>query len=489
MRPFGFAQDKPFAPAQGKLVDTHCHLDFPEFDPDREEVIKRARAAGIEYIINVASSLEGSKRSVELANKYDSVYASVGIHPHDAKELNASSFSEIKGLANDKKVVAIGEVGLDYYRNLSPAGLQQTAFREFLRLAKETDLPLIIHCRDAREDLSTVAEGKSTSAKADLLKILKKEMAAPVKGVIHCFPADEELLNAVLDLGMYVSFTCNITFKNASKLRELVKSLVPMDRILVETDAPYLAPEGMRGKRNEPSYMLKAVEEIAKLKGLTPQDVARVTTLNCARLFGVGAAPGSSITYKIRDSLYINLTNRCTSDCEFCVTKTTDFVMGHNLRLKGEPSAKEIIEAVGDPAGYDEIVFCGYGEPTLRLDCMIEVAKALKKKGAKIRLTTNGHGNLINKRSIAGDLAGLIDRVSVSLNAADKDAYNKICRPVFGPETFGEVKKFIVECREKLPEVEVTCVGQEGVDMRECERVATGELKVKFRPRRLNVVG
>ncbi|MDD5072829.1 MAG: YchF/TatD family DNA exonuclease [Candidatus Omnitrophica bacterium] len=457
-----------------RLVDTHCHLDFPEFDPDREEVIKRARAAGIEYIINVASSLEGSKRSVELANKYDSVYASVGIHPHDAKELNASSFSEIKDLAKDKKVVAIGEVGLDYYRNLSPAGLQQTAFMKFLRLAKETGLPLIIHCRDAREDL---------------LKILKKEMAAPVKGVIHCFPADEELLNAVLDLGMYVSFTCNITFKNASKLRELVKSLVPMDRILAETDAPYLAPEGMRGKRNEPSYMLKAVEEIAKLKGLTAQDVARVTTLNCARLFGVGAAPGSSITYKIRDSLYINLTNRCTSDCEFCVTKTTDFVMGHNLRLKGEPSAKEIIEAVGDPKRYDEIVFCGYGEPTLRLDCMIEVAKALKKKGARFRLTTNGHGNLINKRSIAGDLAGLIDRVSVSLNAPDKDAYNKICRPAFGPETFGEVKKFIVECREKLPEVEVTCVDQEGVDMRECERVATEELKVKFRPRRLNVVG
>lgn len=458
-----------------RLVDTHCHLDFPEFDSDREEVIKRARDAGIVAIINVASTLEGSKRSVTLSEKYDCVYASVGIHPHDAKEANDFAFSELKDLAKKKKVVAIGEIGLDYYRNLSPAGLQQAAFKKFLRLAKETGLPLIIHCRDAREDL---------------LKILKKEMTAPIKGVVHCFPADEELLNNVLDLGMYVSFTCNLTFRNADNLREMVKSLVPMDRILAETDAPYLAPEGKRGKRNEPAYMIKVVGEIAELKGLTPEDVARVTTLNCVRLFGIGKEEAASaIVYPIRDSLYVNLTNRCTDDCTFCITKTTDFVMGHNLRLESEPTAKEIIDAVGDPKRYDEIVFCGYGEPTLRLDCVIEVAKALKAKGAKIRLTTNGHGSIINKRPIVDDLVGLIDRVSVSLNAPDKETYNKVCRPAFGPDTFEKVKKFIIECREKLPEVEVTCVDYEGVDIKECERVASEELKVKFRPRRFNVVG
>jgi TatD DNase family protein len=482
MKPFGFAQDK--------LVDTHCHLDFPEFDSDREEAINRAKAAGIEYIINVASSLDGSKKSVALANKYGCVYASVGIHPHDAKELNESSFSEIRALAKDKKVVAIGEIGLDYYRNLSPAGLQQATFKKFLQLAEETGLPLIIHCRDAREDLSAGAEGKSASAKADLLKILKKEMAVPVKGVVHCFPADEELLNNVLDLGMYVSFTCNLTFKNAVKLREMVRALVPMDRILVETDAPYLAPEGIRGKRNEPAYMIKVVEQIAELKGLTPRDVARVTTLNCARLFGIGKEEVMpAIVYPIGGSLYVNLTNRCTDDCAFCVTKTTDFVMGHNLRLEAEPTAKEIIGAVGDPQKYDEIVFCGYGEPTLRLDCIIETAKALKAKGARIRLTTNGHGDLINKRPIVDDLVGLIDCVSVSLNAPTKEIYNKICRPVFGPDTFEKVKEFIVECREKLHEVEVTCVDYKGVDIKECERVAIEELEVKFRPRRFNVVG
>ncbi|MFA6356351.1 MAG: TatD family hydrolase [Candidatus Omnitrophota bacterium] len=459
-----------------KLVDTHCHLDFPEFDPDRDDVIKRAQEAGIGNIINVASSLEGSRRSAALAEKYDCVYASVGIHPHDAKELTPDALSEIRELAKRDKVVAIGEVGLDYYRNLSPADIQQKAFRTFLSLAKETGLPLIIHCREAREDM---------------LKILKQEMGTSgVKGVIHCFPADAALLDGALNLGMHVSFTCNITFKNASKLRDLIRDLVPMDRMLVETDAPYLAPEGMRGKRNEPAFMLKAVEEIAKLKNIRPEDVARVTTLNCANLFGCGApAPAQAVVYPIRDSLYINLTNRCSSSCEFCVTKSTDFVMGHNLRLKGEPSAKEVIDAVGDPKKYDEIVFCGYGEPTLRLDCLIETAKALKNKGAKLRLTTNGHGNLINKHRIVDDLAGLIDRVSVSLNAPDRETYDRICKPAFGPGTYDEVKKFIAECREKIPEVEATCVDYKGVDMEACERIVTQELKVKFRPRRHNVVG
>lgn len=459
-----------------KLVDTHCHLDFPEFDPDRDDVIKRAREAGIGNIINVASSLEGSRRSAALAEKYDCVYASVGIHPHDAKELTPDALSEIKELAKRDKAVAIGEVGLDYYRNLSPADIQQEAFRTFLSLAKETGLPLIIHCREAREDM---------------LKILKQEMGTSgVKGVIHCFPADAALLDGALNLGMHVSFTCNITFKNASKLRDLIRDLVPMDRMLVETDAPYLAPEGMRGKRNEPAFMLKAVEEIARLKNIRPEDVARVTTLNCANLFGCGApAPAQAVVYPIRDSLYINLTNRCSSSCEFCVTKSTDFVMGHNLRLKGEPSAKEVIDAVGDPKKYDEIVFCGYGEPTLRLDCLVEVAKALKNKGAKLRLTTNGHGNLINKHRIVDDLAGLIDRVSVSLNAPDRETYDRICKPAFGPGTYDEVKKFIAECREKLPEVEATCVDYKGVDMEACERVVTQELRVRFRPRRHNVVG
>ncbi len=467
------------------LVDTHCHLDFEDFDSDREDVIKRASEVGVKYIINIGSSIKGSRRSIELANRYDSIYASVGIHPHDAKELTNGALSELKTLARDKKVVAIGEVGLDYYRDLSPREIQREVFRKFIRLAKETGHPLIIHCRGAKEDLSSVA-----SAWQDLLKILKEELRPPIRGVIHCFPSDEELLKRTLDLGLYVSFTCNITFKNASKLRQLIKELVPMDRLLLETDAPFLAPEGFRGKRNEPSYITYLVSELAEVKGLTKEDIARVTSWNSMRLFGVGQEPPKeAIVYQVRNSLYINLTNRCTDDCVFCVREFTDYVMGHNLHLDKEPTAKEIIEAVGVPTRYDEIVFCGYGEPTLRLDCVIEVAKALRAKGARIRLTTNGHGNLIHKRSIVSDLVGLIDKVSVSLNAESEDVYNKICRPKFGPGTFDKIKQFVVECREALPEVEVTCIDMEGVDIKKCKRLAIEELKVSFRRRRYNVVG
>lgn len=458
-----------------RLVDTHCHLDFADFDADREDAIKRAAVAGVIYMINVASSIEGSGKSVDLASKYDPIYASVGIHPHDAKEASDGALAGLRDLAKNKKVVAIGEVGLDYYRDLSPRSIQQDVFRKFIGLAKETTLPLIIHCREAQEDL---------------LRILKEEATPPVNGVVHCFPSDKEFLRDVLDMGLHVSFTCNITFKNAPALRQMVKELVPLDKLLLETDAPFLAPETFRGKRNEPSYLTYLAQEIAGLKGITAEDIARVTSWNSKRLFGVGEeAPRGAIVYPIRRSLYINLTNRCTDNCVFCVRNTTEYVMGYSLRLDREPTAQEIIEAVGDPTAYEEIVFCGYGEPTLRLDCIIEVARALKKKGARIRLTTNGHGNLIHNRSIVGDLVGLIDRVSVSLNAPSAEVYSKVCRPSFGLRAFGEIKKFIIECRERLPEVEVTCVDMEGIDIKECERITREELKVQFRPRRYNVVG
>lgn len=255
------------------LVDTHCHLDFPEFNQDRSEVIDRARKAGVDYIINIGSSVEGSKRSVEMAKENPMIYASIGVHPHHAKDVNGEVPDELKGLTETQKVVAVGEVGLDYYRNLSPKDLQKRLFVDFIGLAKEKNLPIIIHVREAHRDA---------------LRILKDEFKDKINGVMHCFSADEEYLKECLRLGLYISFTCNLTFKNAKNLRAIAKK-VPVERILLETDAPFLAPQEFRGKRNEPSYLIYLVRELAGIYGISEDDIARVTTDNSKGLFGIAS--------------------------------------------------------------------------------------------------------------------------------------------------------------------------------------------------------
>ena len=251
------------------IIDTHCHLDFGQFNPDRESVLKRADKAGVKYIINVASSLEGSRKSVELASKYKNIFATVGIHPHDADKVTGEAFAEIEGLSKEKKVVAIGEVGLDYFKSPSLPDKQKEAFGRFIELSKKLGLPLIIHNRDAQ---------------ADVLGILQKVCEKPVKGVMHCFSGNKELLDKVLELGLFVSFTCNLTFKNASALREVARH-VPTDRLLLETDAPFLAPQAYRGKRNEPSYITELRDILSELLNLPKEEIEKITTENARRLF------------------------------------------------------------------------------------------------------------------------------------------------------------------------------------------------------------
>ncbi|MDD5097953.1 MAG: TatD family hydrolase [Candidatus Omnitrophica bacterium] len=249
------------------LVDTHCHLDFPEYDQDRDEVIQRAKERGIEYIVNIGSSLKGSEGSLELSRKYASIYATVGIHPHEADSITPETLAKIKNLAKNQKVVAIGEIGLDYFKQFSKKENQLPLFLSQLTLAKELGLPLVIHTRDAQ---------------ADTLKALKDMM--PVKAVVHCFSGDSLFLKECLDLGFLISFTCNITYKKAQDLRDIVK-LTPIESLLLETDAPYLSPEGFRGKRNEPAHVRLLAEAVAGLKGLKIEEVERVTTENARRFF------------------------------------------------------------------------------------------------------------------------------------------------------------------------------------------------------------
>ena len=458
------------------LIDTHCHLDFPEFDQDRPDVIKRARKAGVAYIINIGTSVRTTKLSVELANKNPMIYTSLGIHPHHAKEVGGKVPEEIKAFIKNKKVVAIGEVGLDYYRNLSPKDLQKKLFIDSIKLAIDNNLPVIVHARDAGKDALEILKDQSQKSKSKL------------RGVMHCFSADEEILKKYLKLGLYISFTCNLTFKNARNLRELAAN-VPSERLLLETDAPFLAPQEFRGKRNEPAYLMHLVKTLSSIYHLSEEDIARITTHNAKELFGLPIKEEPKIAYAIRDSLYLNITNECTNSCNFCTKGTGDFVKGHNLKLKSQPKTDEIIKAIGNIAPYKEIVFCGFGEPTLRLDVVKKVAKKLKAKGARIRMVTNGHGDLIHGHSIAGELKGLIDKVSISFDVDTDEKYDGICKSKFGPGTFKKVKSFAKGCRAAGIEVEATFLDLEGVDVKKCKEIAEKELGVDFRMRKINVVG
>ena len=254
------------------LIDTHCHLDFPDFDKDREAVIDRAKKAGIVRIVNVASSLEGCRKTSELAKKFDFIYGTVGIHPHYADSVDDKLISSLYEMAQHKKTVAIGEVGLDYYRNISSRENQKAAFLKFINLSKELDLPLIVHSRDAL---------------GDVLDILKAQLKSKGRGVVHCFFGRGEDINKILNLGFYISFTCNLTFKNAGTLREIAK-LIPMEQLLLETDAPFLAPQFFRGKRNEPSYITHLLEALSQIKDLPKEKIAEVTTRNANKLFKLG---------------------------------------------------------------------------------------------------------------------------------------------------------------------------------------------------------
>ncbi len=455
------------------LIDTHAHLEMREFNDDRDEVIRRAREAGVEYIVTIGTTVESSRDAVMLAEKHDFIYAAVGIHPHEVKDILHPAFELIRHLAKHKKVVAYGEIGLDYHYEYAPRNDQKRKFRDQLREARELDLPVIIHDREAHEDT---------------LQILSEEWSPDLGGVMHCFSGDAEMALRLIEMGFSISIAGPVTFPKAEALREAVRQ-IPIEHLLIETDAPYLAPQPFRGKRNEPAFVRHTAEMIAQVKGLSFDDVARITSFNAMQLFGIGTIPDKGmITYPIRNSLYLNITNRCTAACTFCVRYHTDFVKGHNLRLGEEPSAEELIRQIGDPKRYAEIVFCGYGEPMLRLDVIKTVAAEVKRRGGRVRIDTNGHANLIHERNVLPELAGLVDAISVSLNAQNAELYEKVSRPKFGMATYDAVKDFIREAKKYIPDVTATVVSVPEVDLVACRKIAE-DLGAKFRVREYNVVG
>jgi len=251
------------------LIDSHAHLEMPDFKKDLEAVIQRAKESGVEYIFTVGTEKKDWKRAVEIADSHPSIYVILGVHPHNAKEIDDQTYPTLRGLCRNGKVKAYGEIGLDFFRNLSPRDIQLKRFREQIGLAKELDLPIVIHNREAHRET---------------LEILKSEKAEESGGIIHCFSGDYEMAKACLDMGFYISIPGSITFKNAEGLREIVER-IPLESLLVETDAPFLTPEPFRGKRNEPSYVRYTAQKVAEIKKVSFEKVAEITTENALRVY------------------------------------------------------------------------------------------------------------------------------------------------------------------------------------------------------------
>lgn len=239
------------------LVDTHTHLQWASFDKDREEVISRARKVGVECIVNIGFDVDGSRKAVRLAEKHKGLYATVGIHPHNASRLDQNVLNVLRKLSENPKVVAVGEIGLDYYRNLSPREAQKKAFEAQLFLAEEQGLPVVIHDREAH---------------ADTLEMLSK-FKRKINGIMHCFSGSTEMAEQCIKSGFYISFAGPVTFPNSHKLHEIVKSTY-LNKILLETDSPWLAPQDMRGKRNEPAFLPLIAKKIADLRGISVRELA-----------------------------------------------------------------------------------------------------------------------------------------------------------------------------------------------------------------------
>jgi TatD DNase family protein len=261
------------------LVDSHCHLDFSEFAPELAAVVARAEAAGIGRMVTISTRVRQQAALLAITERFPNVYSSVGTHPHNAHEELDITTSELVQRTKHPKVVAIGEAGLDYHYDYSPRGAQEQGFRSHIAAARETGLPLVIHSREADDDTA---------------RILREETGkGAFPAILHCFTGGRDLALAAIGLGLSISFTGILTFKNSQALRDIAAEL-PADRILLETDAPYLAPGPYRGKRNEPAFVVETAKVLAAVRGVTPEEIARQTTENFFRLFRKVAAPEGS---------------------------------------------------------------------------------------------------------------------------------------------------------------------------------------------------
>jgi TatD DNase family protein len=456
------------------LIDSHAHLDMEQFDGDRDAAIYRAGEAGIGEILNVGYDESTIDSTLRLVDEHGSVYAALGIHPHNASDWDSRLEEKLKQLLLRRKVLAVGEIGLDYYRDISPREVQRDVFKRQIGIALYFKKPIVVHCRDAFDDV---------------IRILREEGASEVGGIFHAFSGGSLEAEAVLGLGFLIGIGGPLTYPK-SKLPEVAVRL-PSSAFVLETDCPYLPPQAHRGERNEPAYIRLIAGKLAELRGVSVADIERAAETNYRRLLHSEEEFPVSIAYGLKRSVYINVTGICTNCCVFCSRlRTENYLYGYNLNLLTDPTVDEMVtgaEEVLAGGDFDEIVFCGYGEPTARMNDLKATAQALRKYDIPMRLNTNGHGNMINRRDIVPELAELFSKVSVSLNAPDADTYTLICRPDAGEKAFAAVVDFIGRAAASTMECAVTALDYPDVDMEATRALVDSIPGAVFRARKYHL--
>ena len=452
------------------LFDTHAHLDDERFDEDRLEVIERARQVGVERILTVDSEPHRIGVSSALAARHPGIYAASGVHPHEASKVDEAVLESVwRQLVETPRVRAVGEIGLDYYYMNSPRESQIRVFREMLHLALESGKPVVVHVRDAHEDA---------------IRILSETDIGRVGGVIHCFSGGPDEAEAYLSMGLFISISGVVTYKKADLLREVAASL-PADRILVETDSPYLGPGDRRGRRCEPAYVAFTTERLAEVRGVGPQDLARQTKDNGLRLFGiqpVEQALGPLV--RERDGrLFLRVTGRsrlgrACSDL-WPPSRQEPLVLHANAAsnegLSREPLLSDLLEALEgrDLSGYEAVVITG-GEPTMRWDLVPELASELRGRGvARLALDTDGLAGLEGGERVWDEVSGLFDEVSVCLPAGDAETYARLCSGPLAKRGFDIAIQTLRRLRGRGLQVRLLCPASARSHLRHCRHLAS----------------
>ena len=399
-------------------------------------------------------SLESSMKAALLSETRAGVFAAAGIHPNEFDPDSPDDPADISEILLRPRVIAVGETGLDFYRDRVPEKLQIEGFKKHTRLAEAFGLTLIAHSRNAERKV---------------LDVLGDDVTVPV--IMHCFTGPDDTAQEAADRGYYIGFAGPLTFRRNRRLRDLAGSLPP-DRILIETDAPYLSPEPLRGRRNEPSNVRYIADTISEIWDTDPEETARILMKNSMEALQLGPIRRTDLVYTLYGNIYMNITGRCSNRCRFCIKERTDGIGGYHLAHHGEPlegRLESIIDSLSFRTG-EELVFCGYGEPTMRPVLLKKLARSASDRGFSVRLNTNGTCLSWLSPSETISLLEPFDTVSISLNASCREEYNTVCRPADG-NAWDRLMEFI-ELAGRAASVRLTAVRYSGIEMESVKKLA-----------------